>query len=55
MGIPTDLYTPLFAVSRTSGWAAHLLEQYAHNRLIRPRAEYVGPRELRVSPIDQRR
>jgi 2-methylcitrate synthase len=55
MGIPTDLYTPLFAVSRMSGWAAHLLEQYAHNRLIRPRAEYVGPRDLRVSPIDQRR
>jgi citrate synthase len=55
MGIPTDLYTPLFAVSRTSGWAAHLLEQYANNRLIRPRAEYVGPRNLRVSPIDQRR
>jgi citrate synthase len=55
MGIPTDLYTPLFAVSRASGWAAHLLEQYAHNRLIRPRAEYVGPRGLRVSPIDQRR
>jgi citrate synthase len=55
MGIPTDLYTPIFAVSRTSGWAAHLLEQYAHNRLIRPRAEYVGPRGLRVSPIDQRR
>jgi citrate synthase len=55
MGIPTDLYTPLFAVSRTSGWAAHLLEQYANNRLIRPRAEYVGPRDLRVSPIDQRR
>jgi citrate synthase len=55
MGIPTDLYTPLFAVSRTSGWAAHLLEQYANNRLIRPRAEYVGPRDLRVAPIDQRR
>ena len=55
MGIPTDLYTPLFAVSRLSGWAAHLLEQYANNRLIRPRAEYVGPRGLRVSPIDQRR
>jgi citrate synthase len=54
MGIPTDMYTPLFAVSRLSGWAAHLLEQYANNRLIRPRAEYVGPRGLRVSPIDQR-
>ncbi|MGQ0712912.1 MAG: citrate synthase [Gemmatimonadaceae bacterium] len=55
MGIPTDLYTPLFAVSRMSGWAAHLLEQYANNRLIRPRAEYVGPRGLRVAPLDQRR
>ena len=55
MGIPTDLYTPLFAVSRISGWAAHLLEQYANNRLIRPRAEYVGPRGLSVAPIEQRR
>lgn len=55
MGIPTDLYTPLFAVSRLSGWAAHLLEQYANNRLIRPRAEYVGPRDQRVKPIDQRK
>jgi citrate synthase len=54
MGIPTDLYTPLFAISRLSGWAAHLLEQYANNRLIRPRAEYVGPRDQRVTPIDKR-
>ncbi len=43
LGIPIDLYTPIFAVSRMSGWTAHVLEQYAHNRLIRPRAEYVGP------------
>jgi citrate synthase len=43
LGIPPDLFTPLFAVSRISGWTAHVLEQYAHNRLIRPRAEYTGP------------
>jgi citrate synthase len=43
LGIPIDLFTPIFAVSRISGWTAHVLEQYANNRLIRPRAEYVGP------------
>jgi citrate synthase len=43
LGIPIDLYTPIFAVSRMSGWTAHILEQYANNRLIRPRADYVGP------------
>jgi citrate synthase len=43
LGIPVSLYTPIFAVSRSSGWAAHVLEQYANNRLIRPRAEYTGP------------
>jgi citrate synthase len=43
LGIPIDLFTPIFAVSRVSGWTAHVLEQYANNRLIRPRAEYVGP------------
>jgi citrate synthase len=43
LGIPIEFFTPLFAVSRMSGWTAHLLEQYANNRLIRPRAEYVGP------------
>jgi citrate synthase len=42
LGIPIDLYTPIFAVSRMSGWTAHILEQYANNRLIRPRAEYTG-------------
>jgi citrate synthase len=54
MGIPTDLFTPLFAISRISGWTAHVLEQYANNRLIRPRADYVGPRGLTVVPIDRR-
>jgi citrate synthase len=43
LGIPIDLYTPIFAVSRMSGWTAHTLEQYHNNRLIRPRAEYKGP------------
>jgi citrate synthase len=43
LGIPIDLYTPIFAVSRVSGWTAHVLEQYANNRLIRPRTEYIGP------------
>jgi citrate synthase len=43
LGIPVDLFTPIFAVSRMSGWTAHILEQYRNNRLIRPRAEYLGP------------
>ncbi|HEY3203248.1 MAG TPA: citrate/2-methylcitrate synthase [Thermoanaerobaculia bacterium] len=43
LGIPSDLFTPIFAVSRIAGWTAHVLEQYANNRLIRPRAEYTGP------------
>jgi len=54
MGIPLDLYTPIFAVSRISGWTGHILEQYADNKLIRPRAEYIGPRDLPFVPIDQR-
>lgn len=54
LGIPVDLFTPVFAVSRIAGWTAHVLEQYANNRLIRPRAEYVGPRNLTYVPIDQR-
>src|SRR5258707_11247704 len=54
MGIPLDLYTPIFAISRISGWTAHILEQYADNKLIRPRAEYVGPRDVSYVPIDER-
>jgi citrate synthase len=55
LGIPIDLFTPIFAVSRISGWTAHVLEQYANNRLIRPRAEYVGPAyPQRYVPIEQR-
>ena len=54
MGIPLDLYTPIFAISRITGWTAHILEQYADNKLIRPRAEYVGPRNLQYIAIDKR-
>ncbi|MCC7008697.1 MAG: citrate synthase [Acidobacteria bacterium] len=55
MGIPTDLYTPIFAVSRISGWTAHALEQYANNRLIRPRTEYIGPAyPQQLLPLDRR-
>ena len=55
LGIPIDLYTPIFAVSRMSGWTAHILEQYANNRLIRPRADYTGPEyPQRVIPLEQR-
>lgn len=54
LGIKHDLFTPIFAVSRTSGWLAHILEQYSDNRLIRPRAEYVGPDKQVYVPIDER-
>lgn len=55
LGIPIDLFTPVFAVSRISGWTAHVLEQHAHNRLIRPRAEYTGPLPNRpYIPLAQR-
>lgn len=54
MGIPLDQYTPIFAVSRISGWTGHILEQYANNKLIRPRAEYIGGRDLKYVPIDER-
>lgn len=54
LGIPTDLYTLLFAMSRIAGWGAHILEQYEHNRLIRPREKYVGPRNVQYVPIDKR-
>jgi citrate synthase len=55
LGIPIDLFTPIFAVSRMSGWTAHVLEQYANNRLIRPRADYTGPAyPQRFIPVEQR-
>jgi citrate synthase len=55
LGIPTDLFTAVFAVSRMSGWIAHVLEQYGDDKLIRPRAEYVGPLDLSYVPLRRRR
>lgn len=54
LGIPTDLFTPIFAIARTAGWTAHVLEQLADNRLIRPQSVYTGPSGLKVLPIEQR-
>ncbi len=54
MGIPTDQFTPIFAISRVAGWAAHVLEQHGNNRLIRPRSEYTGPTRATYVPIDRR-
>lgn len=54
LGIPHDIFTPIFAVSRVSGWLAHILEQYSNNRLIRPRAEYTGAKNQTYIPIEER-
>ena len=54
MGLDIDLYTPIFAMARVAGWAAHVIEQLDHNRLMRPRARYIGPPHRQVKPIEQR-
>ena len=54
MGIPIDLYTPIFAISRIGGWVGHVIEQYSENRLIRPRANYTGPLDSKYLPINKR-
>jgi citrate synthase len=54
LGIPTDLFTPIFAIARTAGWTAHVLEQLSDNRLIRPQSRYTGPVGLTVKALDQR-
>lgn len=52
--LDVDMFTPLFAMSRIAGWTTHILEQYADNRLIRPKANYIGPKDLSWTPVDQR-
>jgi citrate synthase len=54
LGIPTDLFTPIFAIARISGWCTHVEAQYAHNRLIRPRAKYVGKKDLSYTALEDR-
>ncbi|MCK6630010.1 MAG: citrate synthase [Anaerolineae bacterium] len=54
LGLETDMFTPMFALSRIAGWCAHIMAQYADNRLIRPRADYVGPKGLKWTPLEDR-
>jgi citrate synthase len=54
VGIPSEIFTPTFAISRTAGWTAHVLEQFADNLLIRPESVYVGPRGRMFVPVEQR-
>jgi citrate synthase len=54
LGLPTDLFTPLFAAARDAGWTAHIREQYADNRIIRPDSEYIGPRDQKWVPVEER-
>jgi len=54
LGIPSDEFTPIFAISRTAGWTAHVIEQLAHNRIMRPESLYTGPMDVQYTPIDAR-